>query len=53
MVAFKYCNEKGDINIKSKLWKDFEQAEFTFTNSVLRYENNNLSIVDDNDNLKS
>ena len=42
-----------DINIKSKLWKDFEQAEFTFTNSVLRYENNNLSIVDDNDNLKS
>ena len=42
-----------DKNIKSNLWKDFEQAEFTFTNSLLRYENNKLSIINDNDNLKS
>ena len=42
-----------DKNIKSNLWKDFEQAEFTFTNSLLRYENNKLSIIYDNDNLKS
>ena len=41
-----------DKNIKSNLWKDFEQAEFTFTNSLLRYENNKLSIINDNDNLK-
>ena len=42
-----------DKNIKSNLWKDFEQAEFTFTNSLLRYESNKLSIINDNDNLKS
>ena len=42
-----------DKNIRSNLWKDFEQAEFTFTNSLLRYESNKLSIINDNDNLKS
>tara|TARA_Y100000817_G_scaffold78308_1_gene60297 strand:- start:613 stop:1812 length:1200 start_codon:yes stop_codon:yes gene_type:complete len=37
----------------SELWKDFEVAEFTFSNIVLKYENENISYYGEDESLIS